>query len=83
MTIREATEYLYIHRKVTIDITLSFESDWYTHYFYYNQLQNAPTPETKNHLCSNLTLLKYQISVYGLFVEILLYVRWKFDNENI
>ena len=82
-TIFEVLQYLSIHLKVSLDITKVFASQWHTYTYHVKQLEDSLTSSTHVNLCSNISLLKFQIFINGTFIEKLLHPKWRLEKDNL
>ena len=68
-TISEVLSYIAMLTCVTLDFTASFQSEWHKYDHHRIEIGKAITEEPNLKLRPSYFLLRYQIAVYGIFVE--------------
>ena len=79
----EVMHYLSICLKVTLDRTKAFASEWHKFDYHTKQLEDYIKLSTHTNLCSNVSLLKFQITMYGIFIETPLNSRWRLKKRTL
>ena len=75
-TVTEVLSYLAIYLKVKLDWRVKVKSKLHLYTYNCQKIKTDLTNKTLAHHKSTYVLLKYQIAVYGIFVERLLHRKW-------
>ena len=68
---------------VQLDYTIPYESEWHKYDNHCQAIGKGFTEKHNDKLRSNYCFLRYQIAVYGIFVERLLNRKWQLKKCNI
>ena len=82
-TICESISYLSMMLNVKISTAEVYKSQWHKFTHHWEQMNKALADDTDRTIKSGVTLLHYQISVYGIYIERLMNQRWKLSSDNI
>ena len=82
-TLSEVFNHLSTMLNVKLPYNQTYSSEWHKFNHFVVKLSNIEVSKYQKQLSGDIALLKYQVAIFGIFVERLLNKNWKLTAENI